>query len=110
MYVADDSNFSATLTVVFTIYVSVSISVPVSLNVKVEENRPYRLHLPGEVLFSSEFTNCRSVFGRLKLASGRYVIIPATKEASKLGEYMLRMFSGVKCGLRLVVYKDQFFC
>ncbi|KAK7489937.1 hypothetical protein BaRGS_00018802 [Batillaria attramentaria] len=65
---------------------------------KVEENRKYRVHIPGERMFTSEFMESRSVFGTTTLKKGRYVIIPCTRETNKVGEFMLRLYTGGNAG------------
>ncbi|ESO85096.1 hypothetical protein LOTGIDRAFT_235955 [Lottia gigantea] len=61
---------------------------------KVEENRKYRVHILGQMMFSSEYCKTRSVFGETTLPKGRYVIIPTTAEQGCTGRFMLRLYTG----------------
>lgn len=62
---------------------------------RVELNRTYRMHSPQQKVDSSVYINSRSVFLRLDLKQGRYVIVPTTFDPSLEGEFLLRIFSDV---------------
>jgi len=60
---------------------------------KVEENRKYRVHINGDLMFKSEYLKSRSVFGSVELKKGRYVLLATTKEPGETGQFMLRLFT-----------------
>ncbi|XP_076081241.1 calpain-5-like [Mytilus galloprovincialis] len=60
---------------------------------KVEENRLYRLHIPGKLIEPPNMIKTRSIFGKKVLSSGRYVIIPCTKDQKEHGPYLLRLYT-----------------
>ncbi|KAL4216640.1 Calpain-6 [Mactra antiquata] len=60
---------------------------------KVEENRLYRVHINGDLMFKSDYVKSRSVFGAVELKKGRYVLIPTTKDAGETGKFMLRLYT-----------------
>ncbi|XP_061828254.1 calpain-5-like [Nerophis lumbriciformis] len=60
---------------------------------KVELNRTYRMHSLLQKVGSSVYINSRSVFLRIDLKQGRYIIIPTTFEAKKEAGFMLRVFT-----------------
>eukprot|EP00051_Salpingoeca_urceolata_P009627 m.116853 g.116853 ORF g.116853 m.116853 type:complete len:617 (+) comp16389_c1_seq4:427-2277(+) len=60
---------------------------------KVAENREHRLSLMQPATASSEYINNREVFGRFKLETGRYVLIPSTFEPKQETGFMLRVFT-----------------
>ncbi|XP_063437594.1 calpain-5-like [Mytilus trossulus] len=60
---------------------------------KVEENRLYRLHIPGKLIEPPNMIKTRSIFGKRVLSSGRYVIIPCTKDQKEHGPYLLRLYT-----------------
>ncbi|MEQ2199448.1 Calpain-5, partial [Xenoophorus captivus] len=62
---------------------------------KVELNRTYRMHAVQQKVGGSIFINSRSVFLRIELTQGRYVIIPTTFNAGLEGEFLLRVFADV---------------
>lgn len=62
---------------------------------QVELNRIYRMHVPQQKVGGSVYINSRSVFKRIDLAEGRYVIIPTTFEPGMEGEFLLRVFTDV---------------
>ncbi|XP_032094473.1 calpain-5 [Thamnophis elegans] len=62
---------------------------------KVELNRRYRMHTLQTKVASSIYINSRSVFFRMDLKEGRYVIIPTTFEAGHVAEFLLRQFTDV---------------
>ncbi|XP_022098028.1 calpain-5-like [Acanthaster planci] len=66
---------------------------------KVEDNRKYRLHTPGQKVLNSTFINSRSVFEKCTLKRGRYVVLATTFDAGEEGPLMMRIFSdeGAKC-------------
>ncbi|KAK3095784.1 hypothetical protein FSP39_019019, partial [Pinctada imbricata] len=70
---------------------------------KVEQNRIYRVHIPGDLTFVSEYLNSRSVFGIMILPRGRYVIVPTTKESGQTGQFMLRLYTGSSAGAKCLL-------
>ncbi|KAG8431182.1 hypothetical protein GDO86_019301, partial [Hymenochirus boettgeri] len=62
---------------------------------RVELNRKYRMHSLQPKVGGSIYINSRSVFVRLDMKEGRYVIIPSTFEAGHTGEFLLRVFTDV---------------
>ncbi|XP_052234356.1 calpain-5-like isoform X2 [Dreissena polymorpha] len=60
---------------------------------KVEENRKYRVHVNGDLIFKSEYRGSRSIYGSVELKKGRYVLFPTTKNAGTTGKFMLRLFT-----------------
>ncbi|XP_072248125.1 calpain-5a [Leuresthes tenuis] len=62
---------------------------------KVELNRTYRMHVTQEKVGGSIYINSRSVFLRIDLKEGRYVIIPTTFDPGLEGEFLLRIFTDV---------------
>ncbi|XP_045183793.2 calpain-5-like isoform X2 [Mercenaria mercenaria] len=60
---------------------------------KVEENRRYRVHINGDLMFKSDYAKSRSVFGSIELKKGRYVLFPTTKDAGDTGKFMLRLYT-----------------
>ncbi|XP_038050798.1 calpain-5-like [Patiria miniata] len=66
---------------------------------KVEDNRKYRLHTPGQKVINSTFINSRSVFEKCTLKRGRYVVLATTFDQGEEGPLMMRIFSdeGAKC-------------
>ena len=66
-----------------------------SLYVQVELNRTYRMHVTQEKVGGSIYINSRSVFLRIDLKEGRYVIIPTTFDPGLEGEFLLRIFTDV---------------
>uniref|UniRef100_A0A674P6S7 Calpain 5 n=1 Tax=Takifugu rubripes TaxID=31033 RepID=A0A674P6S7_TAKRU len=62
---------------------------------KVELNRIYRMHVTQQKVGGSVYINSRSVFTRIDLTEGRYVIIPTTFEPGLEGEFLLRVFTDV---------------
>ncbi|XP_052787580.1 calpain-5-like [Mya arenaria] len=60
---------------------------------KVEENRKYRVHINGDLIFKSEYKRSRSIFGTVELKKGRYVLFPTTKDPGETGKYMLRLYT-----------------
>uniref|UniRef100_A0AAY5KUA5 Calpain 6 n=1 Tax=Esox lucius TaxID=8010 RepID=A0AAY5KUA5_ESOLU len=69
---------------------------------KVELNRKYRMHdlITQTNVQTSTYINSRTVFMRVKLPKGRYVIIPTTFQPQILGDFMLRLYSGEDSGCR----------
>ncbi|XP_063437596.1 calpain-5-like isoform X1 [Mytilus trossulus] len=67
---------------------------------KVEENRLYRMHIPGEHILSSDMVKGRSIFGTSKLFKGRYVIVPCTEKTGEHGPFMLRLYTSSKASGR----------
>ncbi|XP_047449447.1 calpain-5a [Mugil cephalus] len=62
---------------------------------KVELNRTYRMHAAQQKVGGSIYINSRSVFLRMDLTEGRYVIIPTTFDPGLEGEFLLRIFTDV---------------
>lgn len=62
---------------------------------RVELNRTYRMHTTQEKVGGSTYINSRSVFVRIDLKEGRYVILPTTFDPGLEGEFLLRIFSDV---------------
>ncbi|XP_076452213.1 calpain-5-like [Babylonia areolata] len=60
---------------------------------KVEANRRYRVHIPWEKMFTSEFSNHRSVFGTARLRRGRYIVLPCTQIPGKVGQFVVRLYT-----------------
>lgn len=80
---------------------------------KVELNRKYRLHdiLTQKCVNTSTYINARTVFMRINLTQGRYVIFPTTFQPHTLGDFMLRVFTDVESGCReLTADKPQVKC
>uniref|UniRef100_A0A3B3YN38 Calpain 6 n=1 Tax=Poecilia mexicana TaxID=48701 RepID=A0A3B3YN38_9TELE len=78
--------------------------------VKVEVNRKYRLHKLEtlEIMHGFTYINARTVFKRIELPQGRYVVIPTTYEPFIEGEFMLRIYTDVdNCCRELVKDKPQ---
>ncbi|KAM9331592.1 calpain-5-like isoform 1-T2 [Pholidichthys leucotaenia] len=70
--------------------------------IKVELNRKYRMHdiLTQKSVATSTYINARSVFMRVTLTQGRYMIFPTTFKPLTLGDYMLRVYTDVESGCR----------
>lgn len=62
---------------------------------RVELNRLYRMHTPQQKVGGSVYINSRSVFLRIELKEGRYVIIPTTFDPGLEGAFLLRTFTDV---------------
>ncbi|KAI3353965.1 hypothetical protein L3Q82_018453 [Scortum barcoo] len=62
---------------------------------KVELNRTYRMHVTQQKVGGSIYINSRSVFKRINLMEGRYVIIPTTFDPGLEGDFLLRIFTDV---------------
>lgn len=62
---------------------------------QVELNRTYRMHAPQQKLGGSIYINSRSVFMRIGLKEGRYVVIPTTFDPGLDGDFLLRVFTDV---------------
>uniref|UniRef100_A0A8C9ZKT9 Calpain 5 n=1 Tax=Sander lucioperca TaxID=283035 RepID=A0A8C9ZKT9_SANLU len=62
---------------------------------RVELNRTYRMHVTQQKVGGSVYINSRSVFKRIELKEGRYVIIPTTFDPALEGEFLLRTFTDV---------------
>ncbi|KAL5020145.1 hypothetical protein ScPMuIL_003037 [Solemya velum] len=61
---------------------------------KVEENRRFRVHIPGKLVFKSSYARSRNIYGSTELKKGRYVIVPTTQTSGEVGEFLLRIYSG----------------
>ncbi|MEQ2262314.1 Calpain-5 [Xenotaenia resolanae] len=71
-------------------------NLPIGFDIqKVELNRTYRMHAVQQKVGGSIFINSRSVFLRIELTQGRYVIIPTTFNAGLEGEFLLRVFADI---------------
>uniref|UniRef100_A0A3B3WU53 Calpain 5a n=1 Tax=Poecilia mexicana TaxID=48701 RepID=A0A3B3WU53_9TELE len=71
-------------------------NLPIGFEIqKVELNRKYRMHVVQQKAGGSIFINSRSVFLRIMLNEGRYVIIPTTFDPGQEGEFLLRVFADV---------------
>uniref|UniRef100_A0A8C5D285 Calpain 5a n=1 Tax=Gadus morhua TaxID=8049 RepID=A0A8C5D285_GADMO len=62
---------------------------------RVELNRLYRMHTSQQKVAGSTYINSRSVFKRVDLKEGRYVVLPTTFDPALEGEFLLRLFSDV---------------
>ncbi|OCT93322.1 uncharacterized protein LOC414629 isoform X1 [Xenopus laevis] len=60
---------------------------------QVELNRKFRMHTLQPKVVSSIYINSRSVFLRVDLKEGRYLIIPTTFDPGHTGEFLLRVFT-----------------
>ncbi|XP_013888263.1 calpain-5 [Austrofundulus limnaeus] len=60
---------------------------------RVELNRTYRMHVTQQKVGGSTYINSRSVFLRIDLTEGRYVVIPTTFDPGLEGEFLLRVFT-----------------
>ena len=72
-----------------------NVCVCVCVCVQVEMNRTYRMHIPQQKVGGSVYINSRSVFLRIDLKEGRYVIIPTTFDPCLEGDFLLRTFTDV---------------
>uniref|UniRef100_A0A8C7PXN0 Calpain 6 n=1 Tax=Oncorhynchus mykiss TaxID=8022 RepID=A0A8C7PXN0_ONCMY len=80
---------------------------------KVELNRKYRMHniITQTNVQTSKYINARTVFMRVTLPKGRYIIIPSTLKPEILGEFMLRVYTDVDSGCReLTEHKPRMRC
>lgn len=68
--------------------------------VQVELNRTYRMHVSQQKVGGSIYINSRSVFLRLDLKMGRYIIVPTTFDPGLEGEFLLRIFTDVPSDCR----------
>ncbi|NP_001080808.1 calpain 5 L homeolog [Xenopus laevis] len=71
---------------------------------QVELNRKFRMHTLQPKVASSIYINSRSVFLRIDLKEGRYVVIPTTFDPGHTEEFLLRIFTDVPsncCELKL---------
>ncbi|CAL1547881.1 unnamed protein product [Lymnaea stagnalis] len=67
---------------------------------KVEQNRNYRVHTHGLILYSSKFSKSRNVFASCTLRRGRYVIFPCCDRDDAVGDFMLRLYTSNKSNAR----------
>ncbi|KAJ6657440.1 hypothetical protein lerEdw1_002499 [Lerista edwardsae] len=69
---------------------------------KVESNREYRMHAMHiqEKVATSPYIDMRTIFLKVLLKQGRYVLIPTTFSPGIETEFLLRLFSDVPSGLR----------
>ena len=63
------------------------------ISLQVEDNRKFRVQLAGEKKKTSAYVTDRSIFDKITLSRGRYVIIPTTQKAQVVGEFLLRVYS-----------------
>ncbi|KAM8854597.1 calpain-5-like [Synchiropus picturatus] len=76
-------------------------NLPIGFDIhKVELNRMYRMHVKQQKVGGSVYINSRSVFLRIDLKEGRYVIIPTTFEPGLEGDFLLRIFTDVPSDCR----------
>uniref|UniRef100_A0A8C6WLH6 Calpain 6 n=1 Tax=Neogobius melanostomus TaxID=47308 RepID=A0A8C6WLH6_9GOBI len=70
--------------------------------IKVETNRKYRLHdiVTQQFVATSTYINARTVFMRVNLQQGRYIVMPTSFKPLTLTDYMLRLFTDVDSGCR----------
>ncbi|XP_030042947.1 calpain-5 [Microcaecilia unicolor] len=67
---------------------------------KVEVNRKYRMHVHQGKVASSTYINSRSVFQRVELQKGKYVVVPTTFAPGETGNFLLRVFTDRGAKLR----------
>ena len=79
---------------------------PLIIIPQVEDNRKFRVHLPGIPMVISEYQATRSLFQKATLPKGRYVIIPSTFQPGVIGNFLLRMYTSSNAHTRFV-YIDQ---
>ena len=77
------------------LHVCVCVCVSPCVCVQVELNRLYRMHTSQQKVAGSTYINSRSVFKRVDLKEGRYVVLPTTFDPALEGEFLLRLFSDV---------------
>ncbi|KAK3578630.1 hypothetical protein CHS0354_002205 [Potamilus streckersoni] len=73
---------------------------------KADLNREYRMHDRLRRISSGPFANYRSVFNRVKLQKGRYLIIPSTFDPGSVGDFILRMYASSNPNLSELVYDE----
>ncbi|XP_059144535.1 calpain-5-like isoform X2 [Physella acuta] len=71
---------------------------------KTDENRTYRIHVEGQVMFTSQFLKARNVFGTVKLPKGRFVLVPCCDTPAAAGEFMVRFYTSHKAGSRELTF------
>ncbi|XP_069748966.1 calpain-5-like [Narcine bancroftii] len=77
------------------------INLIIGFNIfQVELNREYRMHSLFKKVFTSAYRATRSIFLRMDLKKGRYVIIPTTLEPSSEGDFLLRVYTDKASGCR----------
>ena len=64
-----------------------------SYSLQTDLNRKYRMHDRLERIASGPFVLSRSVFNRVKLTKGRYIIIPSTFDPRQCGEFVMRIYA-----------------
>ncbi|KAM6946407.1 calpain-5a isoform 2-T2 [Aplochiton taeniatus] len=78
---------------------------------RVELNRAYRMHVPQQKIKGSTYINSRSVFLRLEMKEGRYVVIPTTFDPNLEGDFLLRVFTDVPSNcMELTVHEPPQTC
>ncbi|XP_035535532.1 calpain-5-like [Morone saxatilis] len=76
-------------------------NLPIGFDIhRVELNRTYRMHATQQKVGGSVYINSRSVFLRIDLKEGRYVVIPTTFEPGLEGDFLLRIFTDVASGCK----------
>jgi calpain-5 len=60
---------------------------------KADLNRTCRMHDKVWKVSSGPYINSRSVFKRLKIPQGRYLLVPSSFDPGHVGKYMLRVYS-----------------
>ncbi|XP_068600375.1 calpain-5-like [Brachionichthys hirsutus] len=70
---------------------------------RVEVNRTHRMHVSQQKRGGSVYINSRSVFARIDLTEGRYVIIPTTFDPDLEGDFLLRIFTDVPSHCRELI-------
>uniref|UniRef100_A0A8C4E0P5 Calpain 5a n=1 Tax=Dicentrarchus labrax TaxID=13489 RepID=A0A8C4E0P5_DICLA len=76
-------------------------NLPIGFDIhRVELNRTYRMHAIQQKVGGSIYINSRSVFLRIDLKEGRYVVIPTTFEPGLEGDFLLRIFTDVAAGCK----------
>ncbi|XP_061455097.1 calpain-6 isoform X2 [Rhineura floridana] len=80
---------------------------------KVENNREYRMHTLTiqEKVATSTYIDNRTIFLKVLLKQGRYVLIPTTFRPAIEAEFILRLFTDVPSELReLTLHKPKLMC
>ena len=77
----------------------ISFIVPWLLLFQTDINRKYRMHDKMERVASGPFVLSRSMFNRVTLKKGRYLIIPSTFDPGQIGDFVLRLYSGTNLNM-----------
>lgn len=75
----------------------------ITLFYQVEENRKFRVHIQGEKMFVSAYQRMRSIFERVNLVKGRYVILPSIREPGHSARFLLRMYTTSNASARELI-------